>query len=101
MEKVEQLKNSGGVAECVFWLADVKTQWRVRGTVWVIGDPEGGEYEEEARRRVLAASWLVGKDGERDGWTVQRQVATYFANHSPVMRGSFYFFSSLYLLVLS
>ncbi|KAH8425518.1 uncharacterized protein LDX57_003269 [Aspergillus melleus] len=86
MEKVEQLRASGGVVECVFWLADVKTQWRVRGTAHIIGDPEGGEEEDEARKKVLEVSEFTG---DAKGWDVERQVTAYFANHSPVMRGSF------------
>ncbi|KAI9038035.1 uncharacterized protein KD926_011373 [Aspergillus affinis] len=86
MEKVEQLRASGGLVECVFWLADVKTQWRVRGTAHIIGDLEGGAEENEARKKVLENSEFRG---DAKGWDVERQVTAYFANHSPVMRGSF------------
>lgn len=89
MEKVDQLRRSGGVVECVFWMEGVMTQWRVRGTGCVIGDPKGGREEEEARGLVLGASRLVESEGGDGHWDMDRQVTTFFANLSPGMRGLF------------
>ncbi|KAL4889407.1 pyridoxamine 5'-phosphate oxidase-domain-containing protein [Aspergillus ambiguus] len=88
MAKAGQLEASGHVVEGVFWLKDVMNQWRVRGLAYVVGDPAGGAREEEARREVLRRMRRASST-DADAWTWERQVTSYFANHSPAMRGSF------------
>ncbi|KAL4802387.1 pyridoxamine 5'-phosphate oxidase-domain-containing protein [Aspergillus unguis] len=90
MKKMPQLEHSNEAVEGVFWFEEVSAQWRVRGRAVVIGNPEGGKEEKESRDAVLK-NLRVKKDGEGDvkEWDLDRQVATYFANHSPVMRGTF------------
>lgn len=87
MKKMGQIADSDDV-EGVFWLEEVSTQWRVRGKAIAIGNPENGAGEKEARETVRKAL-RVKQEGEGDvkDWDWDRQVATYFANHSPVMRG--------------
>ncbi|KAL4758267.1 uncharacterized protein BDW70DRAFT_98644 [Aspergillus foveolatus] len=89
MKKMGQLADSDDV-EGVFWFEEVSTQWRVRGKAIAIGNPENGPEEKEARNTVRKAL-RVKEEGESDikDWDWDRQVATYFANHSPVMRGTF------------
>ncbi|KAL5355978.1 pyridoxamine 5'-phosphate oxidase-domain-containing protein [Aspergillus floccosus] len=87
MAKAPQLEGTGHVVEAVFWMKDVMNQWRVRGTAYVLGDPAGGAHEEAAREEVRKG--MRRTQGEEDGWTWERQVTSYFANHPPAMRGSF------------
>ncbi|KAL4784212.1 pyridoxamine 5'-phosphate oxidase-domain-containing protein [Aspergillus varians] len=92
MEKLGQLADSDNVVEGVFWLEEVSAQWRVRGTAVAIGAPDGAADEEERGvREKVKRRMRVKKDGEGDvkDWDWERQVATYFANHSPAMRGTF------------
>lgn len=86
MDKAAQLDATGHVVEAVFWLKDVMNQWRIRGTAYVLGDPRGGPHEEAAREEVQKGMRRTTQ-GEDDGWTWERQVTSYFANHSPAMRG--------------
>ncbi|KAF7596385.1 hypothetical protein BBP40_002129 [Aspergillus hancockii] len=86
MEKVRELASSGNVIEGMFWLADVGNQWRVRGQAFVIGDPKGGKLEERARGEIERG---MRESGDVSEWSWEREVTTYFANHSPAMRGSF------------
>ncbi|KAI9928376.1 hypothetical protein ASPWEDRAFT_26548 [Aspergillus wentii DTO 134E9] len=90
MEKVGQLSASGNVVEGVFWLKDVGSQWRVKGVAFVIGDAGGGEGEDEARREIQRGLRVKdGEEGRVGDWGWEKQVTTYFANHTPVLRGSF------------
>ncbi|RAK73513.1 uncharacterized protein BO72DRAFT_518284 [Aspergillus fijiensis CBS 313.89] len=85
MAKVGELGVSGGQVEGVFWLEEVQVQWRVKGGTYVFGGKGG---EEEQKRvwggvRGQDAGWAEGD------WDWERMVTTYFASHSPVMRGTF------------
>ncbi|KAJ5121362.1 uncharacterized protein N7515_009323 [Penicillium bovifimosum] len=52
MEKLSQLESSGHAIEAVFWLKDLMTQWRIKGTAYAIGDPKReNERQEEASSR--------------------------------------------------
>ncbi|KAL4919858.1 pyridoxamine 5'-phosphate oxidase-domain-containing protein [Aspergillus aurantiobrunneus] len=88
MQKTGQLAGSDGVVEGVFWFEEVSAQWRVRGRAVAVGG--SGAEEREARERVHRAMRVKGHgEGDVKGWDWERQVAIYFANHSPVMRGTF------------
>ncbi|KAL4931647.1 uncharacterized protein BDV17DRAFT_288710 [Aspergillus undulatus] len=92
MKKMGQLHDSEDAVEGVFWFEEVSAQWRVRGRAIAIGDPEGdSNKEEKASREIVQKAMRKKSDGEGDSkdWDLERQVATYFANHSPVMRGTF------------
>ncbi|KAE8146527.1 hypothetical protein BDV25DRAFT_169834 [Aspergillus avenaceus] len=97
MEKAGQIRASGAV-EGMFWVGGVGNQWRVKGEAFVLGGVFGdGQWEEESRRGVLEGMRVVsshddgggGGGGDGEGWEWERQVTAYFANLSPVMRGSF------------
>ena len=91
MEKIGQLEASGNVVEAVFWLKDVGNQWRVRGEAFVIGDPSGGEQEHKASEEIRKGLRVCdGCEGKEKEWSWERQVTTYFANHTPVLRGWFF-----------
>lgn len=84
------MKMTGGAVEAVFWVREVMNQWRVKGHAVVLGDPAGGDMEESSRREVSRFMRRLGSGGDDEGaWSWERLVTTYFANHSPVMRGLF------------
>lgn len=100
MEKAFQIQPSssesfvGNDVEMVFWLKDVANQWRIKGPAFIIGDSEGSSLEKKAREEIQTG--LRVRSGESgDGWTWERQVTTYFANHTPVLRGQFLLFCFL------
>jgi hypothetical protein len=86
MKKMGQLADSDDV-EGVFWFEEASTQWRVRGKAIAIGNPANGAEEKEARETVRKVLRVKEAEGDVKDWDWNRQVATYFANHSPVMRG--------------
>ncbi|KAJ5401502.1 uncharacterized protein N7487_007398 [Penicillium crustosum] len=51
MDKLPQLESSGHAIEAVFWLKDLMTQWRIKGTAYAIGNPSGEDAEEEKTSR--------------------------------------------------
>lgn len=91
MEKLGQLEASGHAIEGVFWLKDLMTQWRIKGRAFSIGDPRGEDAEEEKTSRQEIVKGLRVKespDGDAGDWTWEKAVTKYFANHSPIMRGT-------------
>lgn len=94
MEKLGQMESSGHAIEAVFWLKDLMTQWRVKGKAFAIGDPRGEQDEEERMSRQEINKGLRLKqatDGNVGDWTWNKAVTKYFANHSPIMRGTCYY----------
>lgn len=92
MDKLEQLENSEHAIEAMFWLKDLMTQWRIKGKALAVGDPRGVESEQEkANRESLLSSLRIKDDynGSAEDWTWERAITKYFANHSPLARGSF------------
>ncbi|KUL91093.1 hypothetical protein ZTR_00712 [Talaromyces verruculosus] len=89
MEKVEQLKETHGAIEAMFWIKEVMGQWRLRGKAFIIGD-NGNEAGERTARSEIAKGLRQKSDDVADAeWTWEKEVTAYFANHSPLMRGSF------------
>jgi pyridoxamine 5'-phosphate oxidase len=91
MEKTENFKDFDGAIEVAFWVKDVMTQWRIRGKAFVVGDDPKKQSEKEARSEISKglrkkADQQASVD-EKD-WTWEKEIASYFANHSPVMRGT-------------
>ncbi|KAF3384655.1 hypothetical protein F1880_002755 [Penicillium rolfsii] len=93
MEKLGQLESTGNNIEAMFWLKEVMVQWRIKGKAYSIGSPSS---EEESGLRPELFEALRVKDDYRgdlsadaDKWKWEKAVTKYFANHSPVMRGSF------------
>ncbi|CAI7611819.1 unnamed protein product [Penicillium glandicola] len=92
MDKLTQLESSGHAIEAVFWLKGLMTQWRIKGTAYAIGNPGGeNEQEEKISRNEIRKALRVKGDADTDiaKWTWENAVTKYFANHSPVARGSF------------
>jgi hypothetical protein len=92
--------------EGVFWFEEgVMTQWRVRGKGVTIGGDRAGE--EGVRERIFRRMRVVeGVDKDKaleevKKWEWERQVTTYFASHTPAMRGWFLVFSFIPSLVRS
>ncbi|KAI1489487.1 hypothetical protein F5X96DRAFT_679755 [Biscogniauxia mediterranea] len=120
-KKKKMLRGSGGGApvEAVWWAPGPKTQWRVRGTAYLLAadDVEGSRAEAVVRarmRRLTTSSSSPssslpappsassassapssretgerGEGGTKKTWSFAREVAAHFANLSPAMRGSF------------
>ncbi|KAJ5159835.1 uncharacterized protein N7482_006839 [Penicillium canariense] len=95
MEKLGQLDSTGHMIEAMFWLKDLMVQWRVKGRAFAIGNPSVGAEEEGVARKEIGSGLRVKGDYDGDlnsdtaKWTWEKAVTKYFANHSPVMRGSF------------
>jgi hypothetical protein len=90
MEKLGQLESSQREIEAVFWLKDLMAQWRVKGKAFAIGNPLGEADKEDKLACSAVQKGLRVKDGGAagvEGWTWERAVTKYFANHSPIMRG--------------
>ncbi|KAH6856791.1 hypothetical protein B0I37DRAFT_426254 [Chaetomium sp. MPI-CAGE-AT-0009] len=93
------MTGGGGTVEAVFWVGDpkVRTQWRVRGSAWVLaGDVDGdGEGARVVRGVLEGRMRRVGDEGGDGGgdrdrrWSFAREVTAHFGNLSPLMRGSF------------
>ena len=92
---VEQSQGSGGggPVEAVWWIKDdVMTQWRIRGTAWVVArDIEGSEESSGVRTvksEVGERMGLVdGAKGKEATWKWGRELTAHFGNCSPGMRG--------------
>jgi pyridoxamine 5'-phosphate oxidase len=91
MAKIEELAQSEGAVEAVFWIEDAATQWRVHGKAFVIGGPAAVSEEQAAReeiRKGLRPRHEGSQKNERQGgWSWDHEVTAYFANHTPVLRG--------------
>ncbi|KAK0714599.1 pyridoxamine 5'-phosphate oxidase-domain-containing protein [Lasiosphaeris hirsuta] len=81
----------GGPVEAVYWAAEHGTQWRVRGTAWVLGPDVDGEGEgaRAVRLALRARMRRTGEEGTGEGWSWSREVTGAFGNISPIMRGTF------------
>jgi pyridoxamine 5'-phosphate oxidase len=78
-----------GPVEAVFWMPEVMTQWRIRGSAVVVGpdiDSEGGG---SARKALEARMRKTDDAGSSDQWSWGRELTAHFGNLSPMMRGSF------------
>jgi len=92
-EKEEQVQGSGGGGPCeaAFWIKETGTQWRMKGTAWVVGQDIEGEgtsgvrtvKSEVGRRMRIVDEEKAGK-GE---WSWEKELTAHFGNCSPGMRG--------------
>ncbi|KAH8705453.1 hypothetical protein BGW36DRAFT_367605 [Talaromyces proteolyticus] len=90
MQKIEQFNEFDGAIEVVFWVKEVMTQWRLRGTAFVIGDDAKKSVEQTARAEIIKGLRKRPSQASTvSEWTWEKEITAYFANHSPVMRGSF------------
>lgn len=84
----------GGPVEAVWWVEESGTQWRVRGTAWVLGPDVDGEEGRRAREVIMRRMRRReptgrGEGGGQEGWSWSREVTAHFGNLAPGMRGSF------------
>ena len=114
MEKINEIQANKAV-EAVFFLRDLSTQWRIKGTAHIIGASDSDPKEHDARREI--ACWFrkleppraepdpverLRESNEEETlqdhqkkaeepyipWSWDEVVTIYYANHSPVLRGS-------------
>ncbi|OAQ96675.1 hypothetical protein LLEC1_04343 [Akanthomyces lecanii] len=85
---------AGGPVEGVIWAAEAKTQWRIRGRVYMIGPDIESDAAQPVRqalsaymRRPQAGNTSTAADADAWGWA--KELTAHFGNLSPVMRGSF------------
>ncbi|KAL8828174.1 MAG: hypothetical protein Q9170_006715 [Blastenia crenularia] len=93
--KDEQVQGSGGGGPCeaAFWVKEKGTQWRIKGTAFVVApDIEGQEESSGVRTakseiggRMRVVEGAEGKEGE---WNWGKELTGHFGNYSPGMRGS-------------
>ncbi|ATY60155.1 FMN-binding split barrel-related [Cordyceps militaris] len=85
---------AGGPIEGVIWAAHAKTQWRIRGRVYMIGP----DIESDAAKPVRQALTVYMRrqhpgnteaDAEDSTWEWAKELTAHFGNLSPIMRGSF------------
>lgn len=86
----------GGPVEAVFWVKDTTTQWRIKGTAYVVGqDIEGDGKQEKESSGVRTVKSEVGKGmreteegkGKESEWSWQTELTGHFGNLSPGSRG--------------
>jgi pyridoxamine 5'-phosphate oxidase len=87
----------GGPVEAVYWVKDIRVQWRLRGKCWLVAadDIEGGDAAQNSGTITVKAE--VGRymrpkgnhESQNDDWSWKREVENLFENLSPIMRGSF------------
>jgi pyridoxamine 5'-phosphate oxidase len=88
-----QGSGGGGPVEAVFWIKEVGTQWRFKGTAYIVGPDIEGEGEESSGTRTVKSKLgermrVVNEEG-KEGWSWQKEISAHFGNLSPGMRGSF------------
>jgi len=87
----EGTTGGGGAVEAVWWAEEPQTQWRIRGTVWVLGPdveaPSGTRARDAIRPRMRNARTAAEEAGA--AWSWATEVTAHFGNLSPMMRGTF------------
>jgi hypothetical protein len=88
-----QGSGGGGPVEAVFWVKEVKTQWRFRGEAYVVAqDVEGAGSESSGvstmKHKIGERMRVLHEDGKKD-WSWNKELTAHFGNLSPGMRGSF------------
>ncbi|CAK7197905.1 hypothetical protein SEUCBS139899_000555 [Sporothrix eucalyptigena] len=94
MEKAWEISASGGPIEAVWWASEAGTQWRVRGTAWLLGPDADKPAGEKARAAIQKhMRWIPGAGStsalSASEWSWPREITAHFGNLSPGMRGSF------------
>lgn len=88
-----QGSGGGGPVEAVFWVKEMKTQWRIRGHAYVVAEDIEGEREESSGVRTVKSQVgermrVVSEEG-KESWSWATELTSHFANLSPGIRGSF------------
>lgn len=88
-----QGSGGGGPVEAIFWIKDIGTQWRFRGTAYVVGPDIEGDGEESSGVRTVkdkvGARMRIVDEDKKDQWSWHTELTGQFGNLSPGMRGSF------------
>lgn len=77
----------GGPVEAVFWAAEARTQWRLRGRAYLVGPDIETEAGNSVREAV--APYMQPKGPGQETWSWLRELGAHFGNLSPSMRGTF------------
>lgn len=109
MAKAGEISLGGGPVEAVWWASEANTQWRVRGTAWLLG-PDVETPTGAVARAAIQKHMRRFRDGDAGGvvasaaatsataagaasasahWSWSRELTAHFGNMSPGMRGSF------------
>ena len=92
----------GGPVEAVWWVKDKMTQWRIKGTAFVVApDIEGHGKQEKESSGVRTVKSEIGKamreteegKGKEAEWSWQKELTGHFGNVSPGMRGALFLFN--------
>lgn len=95
LEQSQAGTGGGGPVEAVYWIKDIKMQWRIRGKCWIIAaddvEHEGdGDMQNSGTVTMKAVlQRYMRKTGEVKDWSWRREVENHFGNLSPSMKGSF------------
>ena len=96
-EDAMQGSGGGGPVEAVWWVnlpereKPIMTQWRVRGSAWVVGPDIEGESKSSGVRTVkseVGARMRILDESKVGDWTWERELRTIFGNQSPGIRGA-------------
>lgn len=80
----------GGPVEGVFWAAEAKTQWRLRGRAYVIGPDIDSPAAAPVRDALAPYMRSTGAAAAAAAsWSWGRELTAHFGNLSPLMRGTF------------
>jgi hypothetical protein len=89
-ESQSQGSGGGGPIEAVWWVKDVRAQWRVKGTAWVVGPDIDQDDTSSGARTVkseIGARMRVIQEGEEGNWSWGKELTAHFGNCTPEMRG--------------
>lgn len=90
----EVQSGKGGPVEAVFWMNDVKVQWRIRGHSYVVG-PDIDSSAHSPIREALKKHMRPTDQDKTDNtpkdasFSFSRELTAHFGNLSPGMRGTF------------
>jgi len=90
-----QGSGGGGPVEAVFWVKDTMTQWRIKGSAFIVAEDIEGDGQQSSGCLTVKAA--VGArmridpkmEEEKSNWSWQTELTAHFGNLSPGMRGSF------------
>ncbi|GAB0138617.1 hypothetical protein EsDP_00006843 [Epichloe bromicola] len=84
--------SKGGPIEAVFWATESKTQWRLRGRIYMIGPDIELDHDHAASVRDALTPHMRKVSAEKntgESWSWIRELTAHFGNLSPFMRGTF------------
>ncbi|KYK59603.1 zn 2cys6 transcription factor [Drechmeria coniospora] len=95
MQKSSELVSGDGAGnpvEAVFWAAEAKNQWRLRGRAYLLGPDIDSEAAAPVRAAIKPYMRPRGTGAGTDvggPWSWSRELTAHFGNLSPLMRGTF------------